>query len=104
MTREIKPHYLREIAYISREWIDAHGLHPAVGVAVEMTADSETSDRGPHDILDGPSAEEKTMIEMLVRSYIQQGVFPPSHDDTYGFGGWEFRVDVDAEKHHYART
>lgn len=104
MTQELKPHYLREVAYISREWIDAHGLHPAVGVAVEMAADNEASDRSPQDILESPTEEEKRMVEALVRTYIEHGIFPPSPDDAYGFGGWSFSIQVGDERHHIHRT
>lgn len=91
----LRPNYLRDVAYISRDWIERHGLHPAVGVAIEVAAEIELpDDRSPSQIVEAPTDEERAIIERLVRSYIASGVFPPSEDNTYGFAKWEFAVDL----------
>ncbi|CAL8980465.1 hypothetical protein GJ689_07285 [Rhodoplanes serenus] len=91
----LRPNYLRDVAYISRDWIEHHGLHPAVGVAIEVAAEIELpEDRSPSEIVEGPTAEERVIIERLVRAYIASGVFPPSADNTYGFANWEFRIET----------
>jgi hypothetical protein len=91
----LRPNYLRDVAYISRDWIEAHGLHPAVGVAIEVAAEIELpDDRAPSQIVEAPTVEERDIIERLVRTYIASGVFPPSADNTYGFADWQFTVDM----------
>ncbi|NVO12815.1 MAG: hypothetical protein HXX10_02145 [Rhodoplanes sp.] len=91
----LRPNYLRDVAYISRDWIERHGLHPAVGVAIEVAAEIELpEDRSPSQIVEAPTDEERAIIERLVRSYIASGVFPPSEDNTYGFAEFEFTVDL----------
>ncbi|RAI44496.1 hypothetical protein [Rhodoplanes roseus] len=90
----LRPNYLRDVAYISRDWIERHGLHPAVGVAIEVAAEIELpEDRSPSEIVEGPTPEECAIIERLVRSYIASGVFPPSENNTYGFAQWEFTIE-----------
>lgn len=91
----LRPNYLRDVAYISRDWIEHHGLHPAVGVAIEVAAEIELSDdRSPSEIVEGPTEEECTIIERLVRAYIASGVFPPAENGTYGFADWEFTIEA----------